>query len=57
MVRGAMVLGVQDGCLLPECARQFERGHLALPIGKGCGEVFDNPGAHHMLLGGPLVGE
>ncbi|MDP3084032.1 MAG: hypothetical protein Q8N44_10120 [Rubrivivax sp.] len=57
LVRGAMVLGVQDGCLLPEGARQFQRGHLAPPIREGCGEVIDDPGSHRVLRGGPLVGE
>ena len=52
-----MVLRVQDGGLLPERARQLERGHLALPIGEGGGKVIYDPGAHRMLLGGPLVGE
>ena len=57
LVGRTMVLRVQDGGLLPERARQLERGHLAQPIGERGGEVIDDPRTHRMLLGGPLIGE
>ena len=57
LIRGPMVLGMQDRGLLPEGARQFECGYLALPIREGRGEVIDDPWAHRVLLSGSLVGE
>jgi len=52
-----MVLGMQDGCLLPERARQLQRGNLAVPIHERRREVIDDPRAHGVLLCGPLIGE
>ena len=52
-----MVLGMQDGCLLPERARQLERGNLAVPIRERRREVIDDPCSYGVLLCGPLIGE